>query len=438
MNGGSTTHEQARIGRLYVILGALREGMEWAFWLGLLIWWVDELALSPFQLVLMGVTLSVTVLLTETPTGVVADMYSRKWSMVIGMLVMASAYAWAVSSRSFWLLLPGQVLFGLGWTFTSGADIAWLTDELRAAGASGETDTENVTTNDNTDHLIERLLLRRHRLGMTIGAAGVIFMMFVGRNHLIVSVLCTAAATLAVGIAWALFAPEENFNRSLERATFRSTLQAGAANVRSRPRLQTLVVVALLTSLAAEALDRFGYVRFIQAIGADDESIVVTGALFLVMATAGLVMNIAVSRHIDRRDRTLDATSGRNPMVLPAILLISAAGIGALLTASGVGVAVIGLGMMVQDSTRETLFEVMNAWTNREVESSARATVHSLIGQALAVGEIIGGLLLGLVAELVGIRTSLVVSGCLLFVAASVALPALQARQDHVVPHNKR
>lgn len=419
------TDEQVRIGRLYVALGSVREGIEWSFWLGILIWWVDELALSPLRLVLMGVTLSITVLLTETPTGVVADMYSRKWSMVIGMIVMAGGYAWAVSSRNFWVILPAQALFGIGWTFTSGADIAWLTDELRNAARPHD---PSPQASDDVDHLIERLLLQRHRTGMMIGAVAVVLMIVIGRNHLIAAVLLTAVAACCVGIGWAVLADEHNFDRGQERASFRDTLRAGVTNVRRRPRLQSLVAVSLLTSLGAEALDRFGYVRFIRSIGADDESIVVTGVLFLVMAAAGVTMNLIITRYITRRDRGDDTTAGRNPMVLPAILLTCSAGVGAFLVAGGVGVAIIGLGMMIQDSTRETLFEVINAWTNREVESSARATVHSLIGQAFAVGEIVGGLLLGIVAEQAGVRTSLVVSGGLLFIAASVALPALKAQ----------
>lgn len=422
MTAGETMRAHRRIGRLYVVLGSLREGNEWAFWLGIIVWWVDDLSLSPLQLALMGVVLSVTVLVSETPTGVVADMYSRKWSMVLGMIIMGSGYAWAVISRDFWVILPAQALFGLGWTFTSGADIAWLTDELRAAADLGDSE-EDL----DIDHLVEQLLLRRHRRGMFVGATGVIFMMIVGSIHLVAAILATSVFAVAVGIAWAVLAPEHNFNRTSERATFRATLQAGLANVRRRPRLKALLAMALLTSLGAEALDRFGYVRFIDAIGVDDESIVVAGLLFLMMALAGVALNLVASTYIDRRDRTGDQVGGRNPMVLPAILAACAAGGGAVLAAAGGGLVVIGIGMMLQDSTRETLFELMNAWTNREVESSARATVHSLTGQAFAVGEIGGGLLLGLVAETVGIPASLSIAGALLFLAGSVALPALRA-----------
>jgi len=420
---GNPSGTSRQIGRLYVALGALREGNEWAFWLGVIVWWIDELQLSPLQLMMMGVVLSLTVLLTETPTGVVADMYSRKWSMALGMALMGGGFVWAVISRNYWVILPAQVLFGVGWTFTSGADIAWLTDELRGSLDPDEEPTE-------LDHRVEQLLLRRHRWGMLVGATGIIFMMFFGRQHLRAAIVATGCFALAVAAAWVVLAPERHFNRSAERSTFRSTLNAGLANVRRRPRLQSLLAMALLTSLGAEALDRFGYVRFIEAIGIEDESIVDTGLLFLMMAAAGMTLNLVVSSYIDRRDRSADTDGDHNPMVAPAIIATCIAGVGALLAGGGAGLFVIGFGLMLQDSTRETLFELMNAWTNREVESSARATVHSLIGQAFAVGEIVGGLLLGVIAEIIGIPLSLYIAGALLFVAATVALPALRSSEQ--------
>ena len=62
-----------------------------------------------------------SVLLGETPTGVVADMVSRRRSLVIGQALMGLAFIWAVVSTNYWVILPAQALFGIGWTFRSGA-----------------------------------------------------------------------------------------------------------------------------------------------------------------------------------------------------------------------------------------------------------------------------------------------------------------------------
>ena len=59
-----------------------------------LIYHVTVVGLDPLQLVLVGTALEVTVFLFEIPTGVVADIYSRRLSIVIlGYLLLGIAFA---------------------------------------------------------------------------------------------------------------------------------------------------------------------------------------------------------------------------------------------------------------------------------------------------------------------------------------------------------
>ncbi|MFZ5823544.1 MAG: MFS transporter, partial [Bacillota bacterium] len=56
------------------------------------LYYVSMLGLNPLQLVLVGTAVEVAVVLFEVPTGVVADSYSRRLSLIIGTFVMAAAY----------------------------------------------------------------------------------------------------------------------------------------------------------------------------------------------------------------------------------------------------------------------------------------------------------------------------------------------------------
>jgi hypothetical protein len=91
---------------------------------------IMEVGLDPLQLVLMGTILEVSYLLFEVPTGIVADTVSRKGSIVIGYLGTGVAFLLLGSADSFGLAAASQVLYGISATFTSGADVAWLTDEV--------------------------------------------------------------------------------------------------------------------------------------------------------------------------------------------------------------------------------------------------------------------------------------------------------------------
>ena len=50
---------------------------------------IDVGDLSPFQLVLVGTVLELSVFLFEVPTGVVADTYSRRLSLIIGFAAVS-------------------------------------------------------------------------------------------------------------------------------------------------------------------------------------------------------------------------------------------------------------------------------------------------------------------------------------------------------------
>ena len=86
--------------------------------------------LNPLQLVLMGTMLEATVFVFEVPTGVVADAYSRRLSVIIGLLLTGAGFLLEGSIARFEMLLLAQGLWGLGATFISGAATAWIADEL--------------------------------------------------------------------------------------------------------------------------------------------------------------------------------------------------------------------------------------------------------------------------------------------------------------------
>ena len=91
---------------------------------------VTVVELSPLQLVLVGTTLEATVFLFEIPTGVLADVKSRRLSIIIGYAVMGAGFVVEGSFPFFGTVLLAQVMWGFGYTFTSGATQAWVADEL--------------------------------------------------------------------------------------------------------------------------------------------------------------------------------------------------------------------------------------------------------------------------------------------------------------------
>src|SRR5690349_21306584 len=84
-----------------------------------MIYQVAMVGLSPLQLVLVGTSLEIAAFLFEIPTGVVADVYSRRLSIIIGYFLIGLGFM-VEAYPTFATVLLAQVIWGIGYTFTSG------------------------------------------------------------------------------------------------------------------------------------------------------------------------------------------------------------------------------------------------------------------------------------------------------------------------------
>ena len=71
------------------------------------------------------------------PTGLVADNYSRRLSIIIGFFLVGVGFVIEGLVPHFTVILLTQVIWGIGITFTSGATEAWIADEVGEASAGG-------------------------------------------------------------------------------------------------------------------------------------------------------------------------------------------------------------------------------------------------------------------------------------------------------------
>src|SRR3989304_6563638 len=92
-----------------------------------IIYRVQLVGMDALQLVLAGTALEIAVFLFEVPTGVVADIYSRRLSTLIGFFITGLAIVIEGLAPLFSLVLVSQALVGIGFTFISGAFSAWIT-----------------------------------------------------------------------------------------------------------------------------------------------------------------------------------------------------------------------------------------------------------------------------------------------------------------------
>ncbi len=385
--------------------GATSDAIDWAFYLVAGVWWIKELSFAPFQLLSLGVAVQATILIMEVPTGVISDLLGRKRAIVLSRVLMGASFFLMAASRNYWLLLPVQVLGGVAWTFRSGSDVAWLSDELQA---QQNTD-DSADDDEELDFRVERILLRKHRLGMALGSVAIVTAILSGLRSLEDTMRLTGIAYIILAFVTWLLMTENGFKSGITRGkTFWAIFREGSQVVRSRPRLRRIVFVAAGIAFAGDSLDYLGLKRFLDATGTVESSIVAMGAFFLVAVVGGFVVNAIVTRQIGR--------SAELSRVTAIMFLIAAVGVG-IAALSNLWV-VIGFGLIIQDSMRETFDPVLEGWVNRDAPSDVRATVHSMVGQAESVADLAGGLVWGMVAQFLSVPTALI---GVAFVVAGVA-----------------
>ena len=86
-----------------------------------LVYMVTTVGLSPLQMVLVGTVLEAVCFVFEIPTGIVSDLYSRRLSVLIGLGLIGVGFLLQGAIASFAAVLAAQVVWGVGYTFTSGS-----------------------------------------------------------------------------------------------------------------------------------------------------------------------------------------------------------------------------------------------------------------------------------------------------------------------------
>jgi len=355
--------------------------------------------LTPVQLILVGTTLELSAFIFEVPTGVVADAYSRKLSIIIGYIVMGVGFLIEGFFPLFLPILFAQVVWGLGYTFTSGATQAWISDEIGEDSAN-------------------QLFLRARQFGLFAALIGMGLAAFIGANNVAMPLRVGSVGVILISVALIFIMPETGFHPTPreDRNTWQHmwhTFKQGVNTVRSRPHLMSVVGVSLFYGIYSEGFDRLWVKHLLDTF----ELPVIFGgnqvAFFAVLRVIGTILTIFAIRFVEKRvDTSSPIAIGRAMLIVTG--LISVALIGFALSP----LLLLSLGLyLTVDVLRDIAGPLQTAWVNKKLDSNVRATVHSMFGQVDAIGQVVGGPIVATIAAISSAVASLVTSGLLLLPA---------------------
>ena len=360
-------------------------------WVVMSVYLVQELHLSPLQLVLMGTAMEAAVFVFEVPTGVVADTYSRRLSIVIGYLGMGLAWLAVGLVSAPWLIIALWAVWGLSYTFTSGAEEAWIADEIGA-------------------DKIAPVFLRAARWGQAGAVVGLLLQVAVGTQSLRAGVILGGAITVAVGLGCLLVMPETGFvrrpraERASPQAEMRTTAVAGARYAWAAPVIVLLAGAELFMGASSEAFDRLKEAHFLRDVGLPAVGSLDPVVWFGIFWLAGMLLNIAAIGSLIKR-----VERGRRQAIAQYLFGFTVLELGAMLVFALTGSTWVAIGgLLGVFFARNMASPLYTTWLNQQItDSSVRATVLSLTGQSNAVGQAAGGPVLGAIGNVWGIRAAL-------------------------------
>jgi DHA3 family tetracycline resistance protein-like MFS transporter len=361
-----------------------------------LVYQAQVVGLTPFQLVMVGTTLEVTAFLFEIPTGIVADLYSRRLSVIIGFFLIGIGFMIEGAFPFFAAVLLNQIIWGIGVTFTSGALEAWIVDEV------GE-------------ERMGKVFLRGSQAGQVGGILGIILSVVLGSINLALPVVLGGALFVALAVFLVAFMPETGFKRAEpgSRSSWQSmsrTVRESIRLVRLRPMLLTFLLVALVMGAYSEGFDRLWRVHLTDNIGLPVLGTLNPVVWFGIISVIGMLLSALMTEVIRRRvDMNNERIIKRALMVFYSLMVV------ALLVFALAGnfwlalAAVLVAGMM-----RSSAEPITSTWSNLYIDSDVRATMLSSFGQVNAVGQIAGGPVVGVIGGVFGLRAALSASALLL------------------------
>ncbi|CAN5678038.1 tetracycline efflux MFS transporter TetA(P) [soil metagenome] len=357
---------------------------------------IIELGLGPLQLLLMGTALELTYLVFEIPTGVVADTVSRRLSVVIGLVGSGVAFIVLGSSDSFAVAIASQVLWGLFATFQSGADVAWVTDEIGEEAA-------------------RPLYLRSEQWFQGGSLVGIVVGVAVASLTTVrVPIVLAGVGFVALGLFMALamreegFTPERRHGERLHRS-LATTLREGVAAVRAHHVLGLILATAALHGMSTEGFDRLSDLHLLEDIGLPTVGGLELPVWFGILDGGALLLGIVALVVVKRRVHLQGHASVARVLAAIDVVLVIVVAVFAL--ASSFWWALVAF--WVVGTIRSVREPVFTAWINQGLDPRTRATINSVGGQADAIGQAAGGPGIGLIARSVAVPTALVVSGFL-------------------------
>jgi MFS family permease len=403
------TNEARRVQRTYLLLTLLSTLAASFIW-GINTLFLLDAGLNNAEAFAANAFFTAGMVIFEVPTGVLADMWGRRTSYLLGaatLLLSTLLYLGMWQAKApLWGWAIASILIGLGFTFFSGATEAWLVDALAFSGFK-----------ENLESVMARGQIVSGAAMLTGSVAGgfIAQVTDLGVPYIIRSALLGLTLVAAFFLMKDLgFSPDRS-KGPLEE--IRNVVGASLDNGWRNPPVRWL----MLAALCAGGVDIFAFYAlqpYLLELYGDTQAFGIAGLAAAIVAgtemVAGLVVPL-VRRLLSRRTHALMLTS-----------LLGTACLALMGLTSSFWVAIALL--VVWGLTFSASVPIRQAYINGIIPSQQRATVLSFDNLMASAGGVAAQPALGRAADVWGYPSAYVLSGAIQL--AALPFLALARRED--------
>jgi DHA3 family tetracycline resistance protein-like MFS transporter len=337
--------------------------------------------LNLFEIAALAVIFEGSIVLFELPTGLVADLYGRKLSVVLSFFAIGVAGVIFRLSTIFWALALAEIVQGLGETLKSGAFEAWVVDSLKEEGPDQE---------------IRGVFARGVRFERAGYLLGLVAGGYLGAHQITAiwypfilgHLLCAA---IALSLMRERKAPSGVAPPVERRSHLGEAIGEGLKALRGQRFLVILFAFSFLGNFGYETVDQYWQVHFSEDLGVNPRYF---GWMVGISSGAVILFVTAINRLLGR---FRDVHYGLVVLEGTAAICV------AVLALAVSPAAAIGL-FVALEAFRGFKKPLFLDLLNRHIPSEVRATLLSLESLFASLGEVIAGLIIGGVAFYLGIR----------------------------------
>ncbi|HKL47306.1 MAG TPA: MFS transporter [Candidatus Izemoplasmatales bacterium] len=356
---------------------------------------IDNAGLEIYQLILIGTALEIAIFVFEVPTGIIADLKSRKLSIVLGMLIIALGIFIEPLTTLFAVIFISQLVWGFGYTFISGALDSWISDEIKPIQ-------------------LEHTIITGSQIYRMMSVLGIILAAVIGVVDIRYALYFSSIIFFFLGLFSILYVRETKFEVKQIDTTFYkryfNQLKKGFGHIKHHKILRFMFVIMLFYGLYSEGIDRTYELHILDHLNFRQlwqiAPIWILSIVNAGVAILGYIMLYFVKKYLKKGHYIYVWTLSLTTMMVVGIIMFAYMPLayGAL------------FGFIFFSVTREGTYPLLNSILLKHTPSHVKATVMSSFGQLDAIGQLLSGGLMVMISLWFDIKGLYVITALVLIV----------------------